>query len=404
MKTELKKQPVPVLLGGDLNAYSVARAFFEEYGVVSHVFAAGRLGVTDNLEFIELHIVEGLSDVNVAVPALLDFSKEHSESELILVPCADWYMELVEFARDRLDGHFSFNIPSFELWRVVSDKVSFYRLLRKYGVTYPRYAYLRAGETLPKQCMSLKPPFVLKPSDSGEYHKYSFEGKEKVYFTDDLSEAKRHAQRIFDSGYSSRLIIQERVTAGSGEVLASVLTTYSSKEGKVVMACLADVLLEEPAPTARGNYSALITRPLTPLCRRLINMLDGLSYTGFANFDILTTAGEEVCLELNPRQGRSCDYLRGAGINIARLITEDLRGNSLPKINRYRRTLWHAVPLSTVMKYAKGEGLRQRARRLIAERRTSDAFLKGGVLKRRLYDLVHAYRQHRRFGKYLREV
>ena len=37
---------VPVLLGGDLNSYNVARAFHEKYGVNTHVFGRYSIGPT----------------------------------------------------------------------------------------------------------------------------------------------------------------------------------------------------------------------------------------------------------------------------------------------------------------------------------------------------------------------
>ena len=38
---EFKKQPfIPMLFGGDINTYSVARAFYEEYQVKTYVFGS----------------------------------------------------------------------------------------------------------------------------------------------------------------------------------------------------------------------------------------------------------------------------------------------------------------------------------------------------------------------------
>ncbi len=390
-----------MLLGGDLNAYSVARAFYEAYGATSHVFCAGRLGGTDNADFITLHVVEGLDDVNVAVPALIAFSLEHRDSELILVPCADWYMEILEFARERLIGHFSFNIPSFELWRIASDKVSLLTLFKKYKIEHPRSLSFRINDSILKDGAKLRAPFVIKPAESALYHKYDFCTKEKVYFADDISECVKIARKIFDSGYGGALILQERVGRTNSPPISSVLTTYSTKEGRVVMACLADAVLEESAPTARGNYAALVTRPLSPLSRRLISMLDELGYTGFANFDILSDKDGEVCLEINPRQGRSCDYLRAAGINIASLLCEDVLGREIKPVWEYPRVLWHAAPLSVVKKYGT-RALRGSAERLIHLGAHQSAFSKKRSARRIFYDVAHAIRLKGKFKRYSR--
>ena len=65
----------PVILGGDLNAYSMAMSFADEIGAVSEVFARERLALTDLSSYINIHVVPDLDDCNVAVPELLSFAK-----------------------------------------------------------------------------------------------------------------------------------------------------------------------------------------------------------------------------------------------------------------------------------------------------------------------------------------
>ena len=51
----------PVLLGAELNAYSVARAFNEKYNTVSYAFGKVALGFTSNSSIIKVKIVENLA-------------------------------------------------------------------------------------------------------------------------------------------------------------------------------------------------------------------------------------------------------------------------------------------------------------------------------------------------------
>ena len=44
-----EREFIPVLLGGDINAYSVARAFYEEYQVKSLVFGKYQTGTAARL-------------------------------------------------------------------------------------------------------------------------------------------------------------------------------------------------------------------------------------------------------------------------------------------------------------------------------------------------------------------
>lgn len=408
MKNE--KMPVtPVLLGGDLNAYSAAMSFANGFGVRSYVFARDRLAIADTSPYIKLSVVRNLDGCDAAVETLTRFAKEHSGERLMLVPCADWYMEMLEYARDVLHGHYFFNIPSFEVWRATSDKASFMRITEKYGVPHPRTEIFSDGmESFLRKGKTLRPPFVVKPADSTEYWRHPFEGMKKVYFADSLDEAKRVCEQIFSSGYGGKLLLQEYIghCGGAGEASASVFTTYSDKSGRVIRAVMGDVLLEELSPTARGNYSAIVTRPLDTMAEKLITMLEGIGYTGFANFDILRADGKSYCLELNPRQGRSFDYIRSAGMSLARLLVSEMNGTVGNSRLFYPEGLWRSVSRRTVRKYARDKELLERAERLEREGRVFTPYdnSREEGIKRRIYVAAHLYRQAKAYKRYGKEA
>ena len=400
---------IPVILGGDLNAYSMAMAFAAKYGIRSHVFARERLAITDSSAFIELHTVRNLDKCDAAVPALLKFADEHEKQNLILIPCADWYMEMLEYARDALKGRFFFHVPEFEVWRAVSDKSLFLEIMDRYGIKHPKSVVFGNNfSAIEKRCRDIKPPFVVKPSDSDEYWRNLFEGMEKVYFADSLAEVKHIGNLIFESGYSGKIMVQEYVGNKNGALppYASVLTTYSNRRGKVIRAVLGDVVLEEMSPTARGNYSAIVTRRPDDITYKIIRMLEGIGYTGIANFDILTADGVSYCLELNPRQGRSFDYVRSAGIDLAELLVEEMRGLPNDEQLFYDDGFWRSVSRRTVLKHANNRGLLKKVLELEKSGRaiTPYDFKADKGIARRMYVAVHLMREGRRYSKYAKEA
>ncbi|MBE6536507.1 MAG: hypothetical protein E7673_01000 [Ruminococcaceae bacterium] len=393
----------PVLLGGDLNAYSMAMSFAEAFGVVSEVFSRERLAITDFSSYINNHTVRGLAEIEVAVPELISFAKSRAGEKLLLIPCADWYVEMLEYARDALTGHFYFHIPDFEVWRAVSDKASFTRLMDKYGVPHPKTEIFdEKFQDFQKKGAKMRPPFVLKPSDSSEYWRNPFPDMKKVYFVNSLGEAKKIGERIYSSGYGGKIILQEYIGDFSEKATASTLTVYMDRYGRAVRAVLGDILLEELGPTARGNYSAIVTRPLDSLSRALILMLEGIKYTGIANFDILSSGGKSFCLELNPRQGRSFDYLRCAGVNIARLLLSDMNGEKIAPEFEYPNGIWRAVRRKTVQRHSTERALLKKATEL--EKNGSGVYaydLRGDKnLRRMLYVFLHMRREEKRYRKY----
>jgi D-aspartate ligase len=250
----------------------------------------------------------------------------------------------------------------------------------------------------------MRPPFVVKPADSSEYWRHKFDGMKKVYFPDSLDEAKRIAEKIYASGYSGKILIQEYVGKRNGRssTAASVLTVFCDKNARAVRAVLGDVLLEELGNTARGNYSAIVTRPLDSISKKLLTLLEEIGYTGVANIDILTSVEGSYCLELNARQGRSFDYLRISGVNLAKLFVQEMLGEKTETDLAYRDALWRSVRWRTVEKHTKNKALLKRAYRLERGGRSGTPynFKSDKSPGRRFYVMVHLHREAKRYKTY----
>ena len=173
----------PVILGGDLGAYSMARAFAESLGVISYVFARDRLAICDCSVFTKLIVIKDLDKPDVATSVLIEFAKEHNEEALILVPTSDWYMKVLQYSRNDLSDYF-FYIPDFKLWESLSDKSKFYEVLSEYGIDYPKSITCSEEtiDSIAEKIAGLKQPYVLKPADSSLYWKYPFEGMKRFIF------------------------------------------------------------------------------------------------------------------------------------------------------------------------------------------------------------------------------
>lgn len=387
------KKIIPVLLGADLNAYSVALAFYEAYGVTSHVFARYKCGATENSKFIKTHIRSGIDHMKIAVPELLKFAAEHSDAELFLIPCADWYVAMLQSARDELSEAYKFHIPGRELWEKLSDKHTFYQLLREEEISYPDYEVFSSANAVGAEALSkVKYPAVVKPTDSAEYWKHHFTDMQKVFFVNNAAEAEIVIKRIFKSGYNKQVVLQNRVGSIADN---KVLTTFSDKDGRVVRAVFGEVILEELGKTSYGNHSAIITCPLDDTCRRMIDFLNKMKYVGVANIDIMSDGVRDYVLELNTRQGRSCDYLRAAGVNIAELFVKAALGEGIEPSFSYEEIYWHYPPHKTVLSNSsrnsanKAEQLKRNGLEFSPYENTSE-----GVM-RRAYVWVHSLRLNR---------
>lgn len=385
-----RRNIVPVLLGADLNAYSVALAFREAYGVRSHVFARYRCGATENSDFIKTHICSGLDDARIAIPELLKFADENSSAELFLIPCADWYVSMLEEAKGALSAIYNIHIPEVNTWRELSDKCGFYKHMKKQGIPYPEYVSFGPSDSVSEKMLSaVSYPAVLKPSDSTEYWKHPFPDMRKIYFPRNPGDALNIIYRIFESGYNKKLILQKKVGSYNGN---RVLTTFSDNSGRVVRGVLGEVILEETGKTSFGNHSAIITVPLEEICFKLIDFLNGIKYKGFANFDIMTDGAEKYVLEINTRQGRSCDYMRASGVNIAELLVGSAHGDNIKADFTYKEIYWHYPPHKSVVRYSDSNGS-ERAKRLETDGYGHSPYNNSFEgIRRRIYVAIHNIR------------
>ena len=332
----LKADLVPVLLGADLNCYSVARAFYEEYGVVSHAFGKYPLGVSSHSKFIKFMQINHLVTPEICISALRDFAVKNEDKILVLMGCTDEYAEFIIDYKERLEDCYIMPYTDKRLKDKLVDKADFYHMCDEFGIAYPKTVTLDKVcdfDALSESALGFSYPIIIKPSSSIEYWRHPFDEMKKVYFVNDATEAHKIISDIYASGYDRRIVLQDTIPGGDSNM--RVFTVYMDRNAKAKMLCLGHVLLEEHTPKGRGNHAAIITETPPPVCEKIVEMLEGLEYRGFANFDIKYDSrdGEYKVFELNIRQGRSNHYITASGINIASLVVNDrILEEDMPKI------------------------------------------------------------------------
>ncbi len=361
------EKPTPVLLGADLNAYSVAVAFHEAYGVRSYAMGKYKCGLTQFSRIVKMQFCSGFESMEVLLPELFSFAEKHKGEMLVLVPCADCYVEFIARYSKELSVFYNFYIPEISQISKMCNKERFYKKLREHGVPYPESISIKYSEKSEKQISDFEYPAVLKPSSSAEYWRHPFPDMKKVYYPETKNEALSIKDMIFNSGYRQSLILQRKIQ--NPEIY--VYTVLMRRDGVADFGVFGKVVLEECGNTSSGNHSAIITMPENELCKRLKQFLKEEGYYGFANFDILFDGGRFYVLELNARQGRSCDHIRCAGINIAVRLMDVMGLSRVERVKKlfekdkpYREIFWHYPKMSLALRYMKDREDRNKARSL----------------------------------------
>ena len=389
----------PVLLGADLNAYNVARAFHEAYGFVSYAFGRYGIGATLNSKIIKFTSIPDIDSHDTMIKTLHEFAKEHENEKLILLGCTDDYVSKIIHYKDEIGDRYIMPYIDSEKEDLLTDKSKFYEYCEEFGIPYPKTKVISSSNGLSD--LPFDYPIIIKPSVSASYWKHEFEGMKKVYRAKDFESAKQIVDRIYGAGYPDKLVVQDTIPGDDSEMY--VLTCYSDRNGKVIMACLGHVLLEEHTPKGLGNHCAIVTEYNPELVERFIAFLEKIGYTGFSNFDIKHDRRDNSfrAFEINTRQGRSNYYVTATGNNIARLIVEDrIEKKDKETVINDKKIYWRYIPDSIVKKYVSGK-LYSEINKLKKEKKAFSSMRYGydlkGNFKRRIYVMMHEYRHHKKF-------
>ena len=86
---------VPVLLGADINAYSMARAFHEAYGVKSIVFGMFAASVCAGSKIIDYRIRQDNDTVDQVLKNVTEVATEHPDKKILVLGCGDNYLNAI---------------------------------------------------------------------------------------------------------------------------------------------------------------------------------------------------------------------------------------------------------------------------------------------------------------------
>ena len=341
----------PLLFAGDINVYSVARAFHEAYGVKSIVYGKFLQAYPCSFSsIIEYRSCPENEDPEALLRNVKQVAAECAGKDVIAIGCGDSYVKLITGLKDQFPSNVKCNYIDLPMMNMLTDKAQFYQLCDKYGIDHPEtFVYDKSmghDFTLPWGA-----PYVAKPSNSVAYWEADSKTLKKAYVCDTWEELLAALDEVYAAGYTDKMILQEFIPGD--DTYMRVLTNYSDSYGKVKLMCLGHVLLEDHSPHGIGNHAVIITEHDQPLCDKIRGMLEDLGYVGFSNFDLKYDMrdGKYKAFEINCRQGRSNYYVTGSGHNIAKYLVEDLIENKdLPLTIVKNESIWRVIPRCSAYK------------------------------------------------------
>lgn len=358
-------QFIPLLFAGDINVYSVARAFHEEYQLKAQVFGKYPTGPCQDSKIMDYTANPKADQQEVFLDLVLTFAEKNQDKRILLLGCGDSYVQLISENKDRFPDHVIAPYIGVDLMNDLIHKEKFYDMCERIGVDYPD-TFVHKKEMGTDFVLPFAPPFIIKPSNGIEYWRHPYPTQKKVYKVEGREALEGVLADIYGSGYADSVIIQNFIPGD--DTYMRVLTNYSDQFGQVKMMCLGHVLLEEHTPHGIGNHAVIITEHHPELEAKFKKLLEDLKYVGFSNFDIKYDSrdGKYKVFEINTRQGRSNFYVTGAGANIAKYVVDDyVYGKELPFTTVTKKSLWMVVPKGVAFRYIGPEEYQQEMRTLI---------------------------------------
>ena len=214
-----EREFIPVLLGGDINTYSVARAFYEQYQVKSYVFGKYQTGPSYHSQ---ITVYEGNPKIDTDdyfLERINRFANEHKDKKILLIGCGDSYVALASRHKKELASNVIAPYIDFDLMDSLQQKERFYQLCEKHGVDYPKTIIYRPDMGLDFPC-EFSYPVIVKPSNSIAYWEHPFPTQNKIYKLDSRKEMEDVIRQIYEAGYDDALIIQDTIP-GNDEYVAN---------------------------------------------------------------------------------------------------------------------------------------------------------------------------------------
>ena len=316
-----------VVLGGDMNSYGVARAFYEKYHKKTIIIGKHPLFPTSHSRLIEGYYYDKILEDDTLILALKDLNEKYPKIKKILFGNTDFYVEHIMKNRERIEkisDNYIIPMVSLSMFKELFCKESFYKLCEKYGLNYPKYQIFDfSKDSLDTYEVKFSYPIFIKPADTVIYSEYNFSHKQKGYKINSDEEFKSTINIIKNSGFKDKFIVQEYIE-GNDESMY-VFTAYVSKNYKVKVITAGRILMHDRTPELIGNYSAITGAYEKEFSMQLKNFLESIKFTGIGHFDVEYDIKRKkfYVFEMNIRQGRSNFYTCASGANLIEQVVDD---------------------------------------------------------------------------------
>lgn len=344
---------VPVIIGGDVLAYSFVREFNRAYGINRCIaIMTDDIKMMTSSRFTDCRIIPDSNTPENLPHILADIAQEerrrNAECILLALGTDDSVAGILASNREMLSAC-GYVIPYEDAEKIehLSKKHIFYSLCDELDVPYPKTWYMDCSSEGPDELPidELPMPLVMKPSDSSEFKHAHIPGKRKAYELFSRKEALEVWRSIKDSDYNGELIIQDFIPGDDTNL--RIINMFTDADGNIRVLSSGQLVLQDHCPTALGNPITILGERDQKLVDYVTAFQKRIKFHGWSTFDIKydIRTDDYVFFEINIRPGRSSYYISLGGVNFITPIVEDfVLGQEVPHQEAYRPFVYNLVP------------------------------------------------------------
>lgn len=396
---------LPILVGGDLNAYSVARAFYDEYQIKPIVVAKMNTSAIIHSSILEPVFIDTIDQDEKFVEHLQSIYNTYKTKakKLLLIGCYDGYVNLIIKHKDELSKYFVCPYIDYTFLNELRFKDAFLKICRDYQLDHPQTILVTKDGMERENTFTF--PVVFKAADSVEFFHSNIPNKKKAYILQTQEELDQAIQDVYSADFSGVMLLQEFIPGSDSNM--RVFTCFSNAAGKVEFMQFGHVLLEEHTPGAIGNPAVILNEPCNEACQKIVQFLEATNYIGFSNFDMKYDPrdGKYKVFEINTRQGRSNFYLTGSGNNVAKLVVDSFIYNKQKELFvSEKEGLFTILPKRIMLKYVSDDKLKDEIKRMYKLKKVANPYFynQEKSLKRKVYVALNQLNQYKKYKRYFR--
>ena len=409
-ESDLKARLQPVVIGGDLLAYTWVRCFHETYGIVPIVLTGLPIKQIEKSRLCENRIVADMDQGDNLMDALRTVGAELAAAGkvgLVLSCASDWYVRTLSQHKAELEQWYVVPYIDFPLLDEITQKERFYAICEELDVPYPKTWVYDCSDTqarIPVEDFTY--PLIAKPSNSARYHYANIPNQKKIYTIETPEELTQLFSDLQASPYDKELIVQDLIP-GADDGLRTI-TCFSDKDGEVRVWSTGRVLLEDHVPTAIGNPVCIMLDRNDEIAAQAAKFLKHVGYRGFSNFDVKYDPrdGSYRFFEVNTRPGRNTIYMQIGGANIVKLFVDEfVLGVPTQERVACDEGLFSVVPPYVVRRSVADGQARAKALALFKQGRAlNPSFYKADTASHNMWARIQYYNQIRKFKRWMWDV